>query len=172
VSSAQIRDEELIRALYARHAPSLLAFVQRLVNGDRAAAEDIVQETLLRAWRHSDELTVDSVRPWLFTTARRLVVDAVRARSARPAEALAAELSSATTGDDVDAALNTAIVVDALRSLSAPHRAILIDYFYRGRTAAEIAAERGMPAGTARSRVYYAMRAMRLALQERGVEGP
>jgi RNA polymerase sigma-70 factor (ECF subfamily) len=49
---------------------------------------------------------------------------------------------------------------------------VLVDYFYRGRTAAEIAAERGMPEGTARSRVYYAMRALRLALQERGVNGP
>ena len=168
----QLRDEELIRALYAHHAPPLLAFVQRLMNGDRASAEDIVQETLLRAWRHSDELTVDGIRPWLFTTARRLVVDTARARSARPPEAPAGELSSASTADGVDAALNAAVVMDALRALSPAHRATLIDYFYRGRTAAEIAVERGMPAGTARSRVYYAMRAMRLALQERGVDGP
>jgi RNA polymerase sigma-70 factor (ECF subfamily) len=68
--------------------------------------------------------------------------------------------------------LTAAIVTDALRALTPAHRAILIDYFYRGRTAAEIAAERGLPAGTARSRVYYALRAMRLALQERGVTGP
>ena len=169
---AQLWDEELIRALYAEHATPLLAFVQRLVGGDRAAAEDIVQETILRAWRHADELTVEGVRPWLFTTARRLVIDARRAQSARPAEAPADELGSAVSADGVDAALNAAVVMDALGALSPAHRAILIDYFYRGRTAAEIAAERGLPAGTARSRVYYAMRAMRLALHERGVSGP
>jgi RNA polymerase sigma-70 factor (ECF subfamily) len=172
VGSTQLPGEELIRALYAEHGSSLLAFVQRLTNGDRAAAEDIVQETLLRAWRHSGELDVDRVRPWLFTTARRLVVDARRARDARPVETPAGELSDAAAIEGVDAALNAAIVMDALRSLTAPHRAILIDYFYRGRTAAEIAVERDLPPGTARSRVYYALRAMRLALQERGVSGP
>jgi len=172
MGSTQLPGEELIRALYAEHGPLLLAFVQRSLNGDRAAAEDIVQETLLRAWRHSAELDVDRVRPWLFTTARRLVVDAQRARDARPAEAPAGELPVAATIDSADAALNAAIVLDALGALTAPHRAILIDYFYRGRTAAEIAVERDMPPGTARSRVYYAMRAMRLALQERGVNGP
>src|SRR5690349_4937971 len=137
MGSTQLPDEELIRALYAEHGSSLLAFVQRLLNGDRAAAEDIVQETLLRAWRHSAELDVDRVRPWLFTTARRLVVDAQRARDARPAEAPAGELPVAATIDSADAALNAAIVLDALGALTAPHRAILIDYFYRGRTAAD-----------------------------------
>jgi RNA polymerase sigma-70 factor (ECF subfamily) len=127
---------------------------------------------LLRAWRHSDELCIDDVRPWLFTTARRLVVDLRRARQARPTEAPAGEASIATTADGVDAALNAAVVMDALQALTPPHRAILIDFFYRGRTAAEIAVERDLPPGTARSRVYYALRAMRLALQERGVNGP
>jgi len=172
VSSAQLRDEELIRALYSEHAAALLAFVQRLMDGDRSLAEDIVQETLLRAWRHSGELTAEGVRPWLFTTARRLVIDAYRARSARPAEAPAEALTTAVESDRIDAALSAAVVTDALQALTPAHRAVLIDYFYRGRTAAEIAAERGMPAGTARSRVFYALRALRLALQERGVNGP
>ena len=135
MGGTQVRDEELIRALYAEHARPLLAFAQRLMGGDRTAAEDIVQETLLRAWRNADHLDSGSVRPWLFTTARHLAID-------------------------------------ALRTLTPEHRAVLIDSFYRGRTAAEIAVERGMPAGTARSRVYYAMRALRLALHERGVNGP
>ena len=171
MGSAQLRDEELVRALYEQHAAPLLAFVRRLVNGDRASAEDIVQETLLRAWRHADELTAETVRPWLFTTARRIVVDAARARAVRPREAPVEDPPTAMP-DGIDAALNAAVVMDALRSLSPAHRSILIDYFYRGRTAAEIAVEREIPAGTARSRVYYAMRAMRIALQERGVSGP
>jgi RNA polymerase sigma-70 factor (ECF subfamily) len=173
VGGTQVRDEELLRAMYAEHAQPLLAFARRLMDGDLASAEDIVQETLLRAWRHADHLAADSVRPWLFTTARHLAIDAHRARSARPREACG-ELPElpAETADRFDAALTTAVVVDALRALTPVHRAVLIDYFYRGRTAAEIAVERGMPSGTARSRVYYAMRALRLALQERGVDGP
>ena len=164
--------EELVRALYEEHAAPLLAFVQRLMGGDRPLAEDIVQETLLRAWRHADELSADRVRPWLFTTARHLVIDAYRARSARPAEALEEPAEAAAAADTIDAALSAAIVTDALQALTPAHRAVLIDYFYRGRTAAEIAVERGLPAGTARSRVFYALRALRLALQERGVTGP
>lgn len=172
VGSAQLRDEQLIRALYEEHAAALLAFVRRLLNGDHGAAEDIVQETLLRAWRHAAELDAHGVRPWLFTTARHLVVDVRRARAARPPESRSSDLADAVVADGVDAALNAAVVVDALRALTPAQRTILIDYFYRGRTAAEIAVERGLPAGTARSRVFYAMRALRLALQERGVTGP
>jgi len=178
VSRTQLDGEELVRALYEEHAAPLLAFVQRLMGGDRSLAEDIVQETLLRAWRHADELSADRVRPWLFTTARHLVIDAFRARAARPTEALEEPAEAAAAADTIDgtdtidAALSAAIVTDALQALTPAHRAVLIDYFYRGRTAAEIAVERGLPAGTARSRVFYALRALRLALQERGVTGP
>ncbi len=172
VGGTQLRDEELVRALYKEHAAPLLAFVQRLMNGDRALAEDVVQETLLRAWRHAAELSADAVRPWLFTTARRLVIDAYRARSARPAEAPPDALSTAVAADSIDAALSAAVVIDAMQALTPAHRAVLIDAFYRGRTAAEIAVERGLPAGTVRSRIFYALRALRLALQERGVSGP
>jgi RNA polymerase sigma-70 factor (ECF subfamily) len=172
VGGTQLGDEELVRALYKEHAAPLLAFVQRLMGGDRALAEDVVQETLLRAWRHSHELSAEGVRPWLFTTARRLVIDAYRARSARPAEAPPDALNTAVAADSIDAALSAAVVIDAMQALTPAHRAVLIDTFYRGRTAAEIAVERGLPVGTARSRVFYALRAIRLALQERGVSGP
>ena len=163
-------NEDLLRALHDEHATALLVFVRRLT-GDRGQAEDIVQETLLRAWRHASRLPPDGIRPWLFTTARRLVIDAHRARSARPKET-DAELPAVVATDDIDAALDAALVLDAIRTLTREHREVLVDSFYRGRTAAEIAADRGLPAGTVRSRIFYALRALRLALQERGVDGP
>jgi RNA polymerase sigma-70 factor, ECF subfamily len=164
-----LRDEELARALYADHAGPLLAFVQRLLHGDRPAAEDIVQETLLRAWRHADRLPSHATRPWLFTTARRLVIDAHRARQARPAEMPADLLDTAVASDDIDSSLDAVLLADALGSLTPAHRSVLIDCFYRGKTAREVAEERGLPAGTVRSRIHYALRALTLALQERGV---
>ncbi|GAA1580312.1 sigma-70 family RNA polymerase sigma factor [Kribbella sancticallisti] len=166
-------DERAVRALYEQHASALLAFVRRLSAGDRALAEDIVQETLLRAWLKAGPVPAEQVRPWLFTTARRLVIDAHRRRSARPPETNAElPVSTLRSESEVDAALDAALVTDALKSLSVEHRAVLIDYFYRGCTTPEIAAERGLPPGTVRSRVHYALHALRLALEERGVTGP
>ncbi|TDX04052.1 sigma-70 family RNA polymerase sigma factor [Kribbella sp. VKM Ac-2566] len=166
-------DEQAVRAMYEQHASALLAFVRRLSAGDRLLAEDIVQETLLRAWQKSGRVPIEQVRPWLFTTARRLVIDAHRRRSARPPEA-SADLPTTALGveSEVDMALDAALVTDALRSLSVQHRTVLIDYFYRRYTTTEIAADRGLPAGTVRSRVHYGLQALRLALQERGVDGP
>lgn len=162
--------EELSRELVAEHAEALLAYVQRLVRGDRQLAEDIVQETLLRAWRKGDQVPLRSRRPWLFVTARRLVIDAYRARQARPAEVTADLVELTAEADELDAALDAIVVTDALRTLSPEHRAVLFDSYYRGQTASQIAATRGIPAGTVRSRMYYALRAMRLALHERGVD--
>jgi RNA polymerase sigma-70 factor (ECF subfamily) len=172
VGNTPLRDEELARVLYAKHAAPLLAFVQRLLDGDRSSAEDIVQETLLRAWRSADRLPSEAIRPWLFTTARRLVIDTYRARRARPPETSADPLDVAADNDDLDAALDAVLLTDALAALSPAHRAVLVDCFYRGRTAREVAKERGLPPGTVRSRLHYALRALGLALHERGVTRP
>ena len=77
-------DAELMRALHDQHAGALWAFVVRLT-GDRMQAQDIVQETLLRAWKHPEVLDPErgSPRGWLFTVARRLVVDDWRTKRSR-----------------------------------------------------------------------------------------
>lgn len=118
VSISGTSDEQLLRALYDSHARPLLAYVQRLVGGDRPRAEDIVQETLVRAWRHAGRLTVEGARPWLFTVARNLVVDAGRSRRARPAEVSPAVAGEVIAPDELDAALDAYLVADALGSLT------------------------------------------------------
>lgn len=168
---AHLEQEQLARALYAEHATALLSYVQRLMHGDRQLAEDIVQETLVRAWRHADQLPADAQRPWLFTTARHLVIDAYRARNARPAETSPELLDAIVADDSVDSALDAVLLADALHALSDAHRSVLIECFYHGRTAAQVAAEQGLPPGTVRSRIHYALRALRLVLEERGVVG-
>jgi RNA polymerase sigma-70 factor, ECF subfamily len=163
-------DEELLDALYAEYAGPLLDYVQRLLGGDRFQAEDIVQETLLRAWRHADALASDDARPWLFTVARRLVVDGYRRRRARP-RAVASEnvIDAMPAPDELEGALLAWEVAEALRTLSPSHRRVLLEVQYRDRSVAEAAAVLGIPEGTVRSRTYYALRALRLALEERGV---
>jgi RNA polymerase sigma-70 factor, ECF subfamily len=165
------RDQELSRALYDEHAPALKAYVQRMLHGDRQLAEDIVQETMIRAWRRAGQVPPRARRPWLFRTARNLVVDSHRARKARPTEVSPEGLEAAAEGDDLDAALDTLLLIDALRALSPEHRTVIFDAYYRGQTAAQIASARGLPPGTVRSRIHYALQALRLALQERGVNG-
>src|SRR6266581_2370013 len=113
-----------IRELYSRHAKALHGYVERFCP-NRASADDIVQETLIRAWRHLPQLTADDrpVRPWLFRVARNLLTDA--------------------------------------------DRAALVETFYHDRTLATVARRLGIPDGTARSRLHYALHALRKQIQER-----
>jgi len=158
-------DEALIRAVYAEHGRALLAFTTRLL-GDRAAAEDVVQEVLVRAWQHSDVLTNGrgSVRSWLLTVARNLVTDRVRAQRARPAEVEEDAAPPAATRDHADSVVDALTVLPALERLSPDHRDVLAEVYFRGRTLPEAAEVLGVPPGTVKSRSYYALRALRSAL--------
>lgn len=162
-------DEDLIRALYAEHAGPLLRYAMHLMSGDRQRAEDIVQETLLRAWQHPEAIAERPARPWLFAVARNLAIDAYRAKRARPHEVGEAALDVIPVADDADRALESWAVADALGALRPEHRGVLLETYYRGKSVAEAAASLGVPAGTVKSRTFYALRALRLALEERGL---
>jgi RNA polymerase sigma-70 factor, ECF subfamily len=173
VTDTDAREDALVRALYREHAEPLLGYVRALVGGDVRKAEDIVQETLLRAWRHSDGLSAQTARPWLFRVARNLVLDDHRASRRRPREVPAEGLeSSGQDVDELDRALVAWQVADALRALSPAHREVLVELYFRDRSTSDVAARLRIPEGTVRSRVYYALRALKLALEERGVTTP
>ena len=163
--------ESGLRALYDAHALALLGYALRLCDGDRARAEDLVQETLVRAWRHLDVLDPSAapVRPWLFTVAQHLAIDAYRARRARPHEVGEAAFAAVPAMDELEGTLDRIVVIDALSALSPEHRAVIVETYYRGRTVAEAARVLGIPPGTVKSRCHYALRALKLALAERGV---
>src|SRR5216684_3779652 len=165
----KVSDEELVRALYAEHAAALLRFTLRMTDGDRQRAEDIVQETLLRAWLHPEAIAERPARPWLFAVARNLAVDAHRARKARPREVGEAALELVPVADEADRALESWAVADALRALRPEHRQVLVETYYLGRSVAEAASSLGIPGGTVKSRTFYALKALKLALEERGL---
>ncbi len=162
---------DLLRALHAEHGDALYGHALRLTGGDRERAEDLVQETLLRAWRHPEALDPSrgSVRGWLFTTARNLAIDAWRRRTARVGEVVTDSVPERPAPDETDRALESWLLSDALRQLSVPHREVLVECFYRGRSVAEAATRLGVPAGTVKSRTHYALRALKLVLEEMGV---
>jgi len=157
-----------IRELYSRHAKALHGYVERFCP-NRASADDIVQETLIRAWRHLPQLTADDrpVRPWLFRVARNLLTDADRAARARPVTAAAEPAETARDDSELDQILDRQLVADALQYLSPAHRAVLVETFYHDRTLATVARHLGIPDGTARSRLHYALHALRKQIQER-----
>jgi RNA polymerase sigma-70 factor (ECF subfamily) len=165
--------ETLVRSLYAEHGRSLLAYATRLT-GDRAAAEDVVQETLVRAWKHADDLTEGkgSVRGWLLTVARNIVTDRARARAVRPAEVADVVDRPPVADDHSESVVNTMVVLDALDKVSAEHRDVLVQLYYRGRSVSEAAKELGVPPGTVKSRSYYALRALRAVMTGPAVLAP
>jgi RNA polymerase sigma-70 factor (ECF subfamily) len=161
----QASDEALIRFLYEEHGRSLLAYATRLT-GDRAAAEDVVQETLIRAWKHSRNLVEErgSVRGWLLTVARNIITDRARAKAARPTEVAETPVTGPIEDDHAEQVVNTVVVLEALETLSPEHRDVLVELYYRGRSVVEAAAALGVPPGTVKSRSYYALRALRVTM--------
>ncbi|MYT73846.1 MULTISPECIES: sigma-70 family RNA polymerase sigma factor [unclassified Streptomyces] len=170
-TGAEPRPEEFLRALYHRHGSALLQFAARRLEGDWHRAEDVLQEVAIRAWRHASELdpTSDSVRPWLFTALRNLVIDHHRARQARPPETGDPELAHVPVSDGVDHMLTSQVLIEALGDLRPAQREVLLHVHYLGRSVNQTAKVLGVPPGTVKSRTYYAARAMREALHNRGM---
>jgi RNA polymerase sigma-70 factor (ECF subfamily) len=154
--------QALISGLVAEHGGALIAYATRLT-GDRHAAEDVVQETLVRAWQHPEVLIngKGSVRGWLLTVARNIVIDQARARGARPTEVAESPTTDPLTGDHSDDVVDTMTMMGLLSELPDEHRHVLVELYYRGKTVTETADALGIPPGTVKSRSFYALRVLR-----------
>ena len=157
-----------LRAVYDAHGPELHRFARRSL-GDAGLAEEAVQETFLRAWRAGKRFDpeIGSLRTWLFAILRNVVIDLGRARAVRP---VVAEGEAEPSVEPIEETLLAWQVEEAMRRIGDQHREILVETYYRGRPYAEVAAQLGIPVGTVKSRVYYALRALRIALEEMGYE--
>lgn len=171
-TAAAAAEAALMRAIYDEHAAVLWRYALRLT-GDASHAEDVVQETLLRAWQHP-EIIGDadrSARAWMFTVARNMIIDDRRSARFRHVVASTDDVGAPeqSTPDEVNAALDRLLIADAMAQLSAEHRAVIERSYYRGWSTAQIAADLQIAEGTVKSRLHYAVRALRLTLQELGV---
>lgn len=157
--------------LHDEHASALWGYCLSLTGHDHARAEDVAQETFLRAWRNLSRLDASSssVRAWLFKVARNIVIDDWRTQRSQRERAVEEVPEVTTEADRTDQLLVSWVVADALARLSADHRAVLVECYYRGQSVAEAARRLGVPEGTVKSRTHYALRALRLALEESGV---
>jgi RNA polymerase sigma-70 factor, ECF subfamily len=163
-----------VRAAYTAHGAELYRFALRQL-GDGGAAQDVVQEVFLRAWRAADSYDpqLASLRTWLFAIARNVVVDEARRFAVRPWQwnlTDGSDLPAQAGPADQDALVDTWVVEEALRRIGEDHRTAIVQTHLRGRPHAEVAAELNIPVGTLRSRVFYGLKALRLAMEEMGVE--
>ncbi|WP_411093478.1 sigma-70 family RNA polymerase sigma factor [Streptomyces sp. 049-1] len=171
-ANAATAEEQALRDLYEQHGPALYSYVLRMLSGDTYRTEDVIQETLLRCWNKQNLVDDEgmAVRPWMFRVARNLVIDSYRSQKSRPPEISGvtwlAEMSDET--DETEQLLSSLVVRDALQALTPAHRDALTATFLSGQTAQQAAAVLGIPTGTVKSRVHYALRSIRTVLEERG----
>jgi RNA polymerase sigma-70 factor (ECF subfamily) len=164
--------EAALQQLHDRHAAELWRFALRLTH-DRQIAEDVVQEVLLKAWKDPGlgERDDAAARAWLFTASRNLIIDRWRSAASRR-EQQTADPREQSVGDASNSVLDRWLIADALAELSGDHRAVVAASYYEGRSVADIAARLGIPEGTVKSRLHYALRTLKLVLQEKGVTRP
>jgi RNA polymerase sigma-70 factor (ECF subfamily) len=131
-----------MRELYELHGRALYRYLYGFSSGQPQLAEDLVQETLLRAWRNIESLNPDATTllPWLLTVARRVDVD------------------------PIDRVITAETVRQALPRISPDHREVVIELYYRGHTIAEAASRLGIPEGTVKSRAHHALRSLRAVI--------
>jgi RNA polymerase sigma-70 factor (ECF subfamily) len=174
VATESVEGEETttVKGLYDEHAAGLWRYAWRLT-GDRARAQDVVQETLLRAWQHPEvgHDSERSARSWLFTVARKMIIDESRSlRFRREVSTLdGTGARERVCPDEVNAALDRMLIGKALARLTPEHRTVVQRSYLHGWTTAQIAADLRIADGTVKSRLHYALRALRLALREMGV---
>jgi RNA polymerase sigma-70 factor, ECF subfamily len=160
----------LLRAVHDAHGQALMRYVLRLTNGDTQFAEDVVQESLLRLWKKPDilEQPSESARAWLFTVARNIVID--DRRSSRYSREFSTEtLPERNLADAIDPTVDKMVLSDALKSLSKEHRTAIVRVYFLCQTIADVAEHEQIAEGTVKSRLHYALKALRTELQERGV---
>jgi len=183
--ATRVSDESLLAGMAQGDERAGLAFVRRyqarvfgLAMGmvsDAALAEDIAQEALLRAWRHTPvyDSRRGAVSTWVLTITRNLTIDALRMRRAVPTDPddlvnlglASSEVSPETAALSADAARGLRLALAALRAEQ--RRALVLAYFY-GMTAAEISEREAIPLGTAKTRIRAGLTKLRETMTSEG----
>ena len=164
--------DEALRLAYAEHGPILLNYLLRLTTGNRAMAEDIVQETLVRAWHHRDARTGEGQGRggWRFTVPRNIAIYQIRAVRGRSTELLDERTEDHAVTGDIDRLIDRREVRDAVARLPERLRGALIEIYFQERSVAEAAEALAVPEGTVKSRTFYALKALHDDLVRRGFE--
>jgi len=172
--SAASGDQQAMADLYDTYAGALYGYGFRRL-GSTTLAEDLVQRVMTRLWQLADRYDPSraSVRTWVFTLARTSCIDLYRAQ---PPDAARGEAPDRTgpTDESIDAdigqLLQAELIRTALDRLSTDHRQVIELAYFTGLSQSEVATRLGLPLGTVKSRSFYALKALRLTLEELGVD--
>lgn len=150
--------ERLARTAYSTHGGELYRFALACLHDD-AAAQDVVQETVVRAWRAADRFDPKraSLRTWLFAIARNVVRDAAARRTRKDVTATA----PTPARDPASQVIDRDLVERALLTLGREHREAIVETYLRDRPYREVAAQLGVSEGTLRSRVFHGLKQLR-----------
>jgi RNA polymerase sigma-70 factor, ECF subfamily len=163
-----VADEAGLREAFLAHGGELFGFARRSLNSTQNA-EDVVQETFSRAWRSRARFdpTLGSLRTWLFAIERRVIYD-VSAKVTKNAVTSIDQIGEPASDDTIERAMLGWQIESALQRLDSDHRMIVTELYFNGRSGREVAELFGLPEGTVRSRAFYALKMLRLLLEEDG----
>lgn len=164
--------EAFVRRMHAEHGSALYGWaLSRL--GDAQDAEEVVADTLARAWRYYDQFDParGTERSWVFAIARNAATDRHRRRGRHLRLLAGVPTEEAVHDAGIESYAESTVVKEALHNLPEHHRAVVIEAYFEGRSVNQIASRLGIPGGTVKSRLYYALRALRTALEEEGILG-
>ncbi|MDQ2692093.1 MAG: sigma-70 family RNA polymerase sigma factor [Chloroflexota bacterium] len=174
-------DNAALESLYDRYAARVLGVTLKVI-GDRAVAEDVLQETFWRVWKSAATFQRErgSFASWLFRIARNLAIDAYRRQSVRPQALYSAEedpVMEATADPSMDVAEQAqSLLVNrqmrvALAALPRAQRQVIEMAYFYGMTRQEIAEATGEALGTVHTRARLALSKLREALDQEEFEG-
>lgn len=162
-------DDRQLADLYCRHGSALYRYLLGRTFGDAHLAEDILQETFLRAWRAPNVVAGqrDICRAWLVTVARNIVIDRLRNRACRPQETTDSALPTVPAQNcEMERVVTALTVHQAMATLTPMRREILVQLYLKDRPLKQVADALGIPIGTVKSRANAALRALRATLDE------
>lgn len=160
--------EDVLRDAFVSMGGEMLGFARRSLFADQLG-DDAVQETFARAWRSRRyfDPSRGSLRTWLYAIERHVIIDLMKQQS-RIATDLLDNETDGVSMDGLEDAIVSWQVNDALKRLHEDHRRVLQELYVNGHTGPEVAAILEIPVGTVRSRAFYALRSLRILLNEEG----
>ena len=157
-------DRRAFEQLMRRHQGMVRAQLRRLLNGDRAMADDLAQETFLLAWRNLHQFRGDArFATWLYRIAHTCFLQALRKRSAAVGEAPGSDMVQTPPLDAIDLRLD---VGRAMQHLASAERTVLLHCVELGLSHSEVAYVLEMPLGTVKSHALRGKEKLRALLAD------